>query len=187
MQFLGGLISAASSAEVVPNRFSPDFSESPHYVRRAEGWAAIWGPASVRDERENPTGVLDLEVGLDGSGRLFCGRAAQTYPKGFLIFEPLVADLTTKFLTVMSGLYAAGGYIGPVDVGVAVTDLRGGVSYILRDNIWIERTPYNKDQYRRTERLPASHLVGDPRDAASKMVLPLLRAVTRESYDPFSD
>jgi hypothetical protein len=87
----------------------------------------------------------------------------------------------------MGGLYAAGSYMGAVDVGVAVTGLRGSVSYILRDHISIERTPYNRDQYRRTERLPAFHLVGDPRGTASKMVLPLLRAVTRESYDPFSD
>jgi hypothetical protein len=188
-QFLGGLISAASSAEAVPNRYSPDFSGGHHYVRHADGWAAIWGPASERDEREGPARVLDLEVGLDGRGRLFCGRAAQRYPEQgrFLIFEPLVADLTTKFLAVMGGLYAAGGYVGPVDVGVAVTGLRGGVSFILRDNIPIERTPYNNNEYRRTERLPASHLVGDPHGAASKMVLPLLRAVTRESYDPFSD
>jgi hypothetical protein len=186
-QFLDGLISASSSEEAVPNKYSPDFSGVHHLVPHADGWAAIWGPAGMRDEREDPAHVLDLEVGLNGTGRLFCGRAAQRHPRGFLIFEPLVADLTTKFLAVMGGLYAAGGYMGPVDVGVAVTGLRGGVSYFLRDNVWIDSTPYNKDQYRRTERLPASHLVGDPRGVASKMILPLLRAITRESYDPFSD
>ncbi len=124
---------------------------------------------------------------LDGSGRMFCGRAGQRYPENFLIFEPLVAGLTAKFLAVMGGLYAAGGYLGPVDVGVAVTGLRGGVSYQLSNNSFVERTPYNKDLYCRTERLPASQLVGDPRGAASKLVLPLLRAVALESYDPFSE
>jgi hypothetical protein len=130
---------------------------------------------------------LDLEVALDGSGRLFCGRAAHRYSDHFLIFEPLVAGLTAKFLAVMGGLYAAGGYLGPVDVGVTVTGLRGGVSYLLHDNPWIDRTPFNKDRYRRAERLSASMLSSDPRGAARKLVLPLLRAVTRESYDPFSD
>jgi hypothetical protein len=118
---------------------------------------------------------------------MFCGRAAQKYSEHFLIFEPLVAGLTTKFLAVMGGLYAAGGYLGPVDVGVIVTGLRGGVSYFLRDDPWIDRTPYNKDRYRRTERLPASRLIGDPRGAASKLVLPLLQAITLGSYDPFSE
>jgi hypothetical protein len=186
-QFLGSLISAASSAKAVPNQYTPSFSGVHHYVPHADGWAAIWGPAGVRDEREDPAHVLDLEVGLNGNGRLFCGRAAQRHPRGFLIFEPLVADLTTKFLAVIGGLYSAGGYMGLVDVGVAVTGLRDGVSFVLRENVWIDSTPYNKDEYRRTERLPASHLVDDPRGAASKMVLPLLRATTRESYDPFSN
>jgi hypothetical protein len=98
-----------------------------------------------------------------------------------------VAGLTAKFLAVIGGLYDAGGYLGPVDVGVAVTGLRGGVSYLLRDNPWIDRSPYNKDQYRRTQRLSASMLRSDPRGAARKLVLPLLRAITLESCDPFSD
>jgi hypothetical protein len=118
---------------------------------------------------------------------MFCGRAAHRYQDRLLIFESLVAGLTAKFLAVMGGLYNAGGYLGPVDVGVAVTGLRGGVSYLLRDNPWIDRAPYNKDRYLRTERFPASQLVGDSSGAARTLVLPLLRATTLESYDPFSE
>lgn len=187
MQFLGGLISAASSAEAFTTRYSPDFDGGHNQERRADGWAASWGLGTEWEEFKNPSRVLDLEVGLDGSGRLFCGRAAQRYEDRLLIFEPLVAGLTAKFLAVMGGLYNAGGYLGPVDVGVAVTGLRGGVSYFLRDNPWIDRAPYNKDRYRRTERLPASQLIGDSRGAARALVLPLLRAITCESYDPFSE
>jgi hypothetical protein len=186
-QFLGGLISAASSGEAFPTQYSPDFYGGYNNERRADGWAASWGLGVHWEERKDPSRVLDLEVGLDGGGRLFCGRAAHRYPDHFLIFDPLVAGLTAKFLAVMGGLYDAGGYLGLVDVGVAVTGLRGGVSYVLRDNPWTERTPYNKVQYRRTERFPASQLASDPRGAARKLVLPLLRAITRESYDPFSD
>jgi hypothetical protein len=186
-QFLGGLISAASSADAFTTRYSPDFYGGHNYERRADGWAASWGLGVEWEERKDPSRVLDLEVGLDGSGRMFCGRAAHRYPNQFLIFEPLVAGLTVKFLAVMGRLYAAGGYLGQVDVGLAVTGLRGSVSYHLRDNLWIERTPYNKDRYRRTERLSAPTLSSDPRGAASKLVLPLIRAITRESYDPFSD
>lgn len=186
MQFLSGLISAASSAGAFSS-FSPDLYGGHNYERRADGWAASWGLGIEWKEREDPSSVLDLVVGLDGSGRMFCGRAAERRPDHFLIFEPLVAGLTAKFLAVMGGLYAAGGYSGPVDVGVAVTGLKGGVSYHLRGNPWVERTPYDRDEYRRTARLPASRLVGDPRGAARTLVLPLLRAVTLDSYDPFSD
>lgn len=186
-QFIGDLLSAASSAEVSSTRYSPDFSGGYNYERRADSWAVSRGLGIEWEERKNPGYVLDLEVGLDGSGRMFCGRAAERRKDHLLIFEPLVAGLTAKFLAVMGGLYAAGSYLGPVDVGVAVTGLRGGVSYRLSENPWIERTPYNKDQYRRTVRLPVSQLVSDSRGAASKLVLPLLRAITLESYDPFSE
>jgi hypothetical protein len=124
---------------------------------------------------------------MDGSGRFFCGRAAQRYDGRLLVFEPLLADSTVKYLSIMGRLYEAGGYLGPVDVGMAVTGLRGGESYHLRDNIWPDRTPYNKDGYRRTGRFPASQLASDPRGAARGLVLPLLRATTRDSYDPFSE
>ncbi len=160
-QFLGGLLSAASSGEAFPTRYSPDLYGGYYRERRPDGWAASQGLGTEWEERGDPSRVLDLELGLDGSGRTFCGRAAQRYEDGLLVFEPLVAGLTAKFLAVMGGLYAAGGYLGPVDVGVAVTGLRGGASYFLRNSPWVDRTPYNKDQYRRTERLLASQLVGD--------------------------
>ena len=186
-RFLGLLITAALSAEVFPSRYSPDLYGTTNYERRADGWATSQGLGVEWEERENPGRVLDFEVGLDGSGRLFCGRAAQRHRGRLLIIDALVAGLTVRFLSVMGGLYAAGGYLGPVDVGLAVTGLKGGVSYFLTDDPWSDPTPYDKDQYRRTERVPASQLDGDSRGAARRLVMPLLRAITRERYDPFPE
>jgi hypothetical protein len=187
MQFLGGLISAASSAVAFPTRYSPDLSGSYSYEQHADGWVVNWGLGVEWEEREDPSRVLELEVGLDGSGRIFCGRAAHRHREQPLIFEPLMAGLTAKFLAVMGSLYDAGAYLGPVDVGVAVTGLKGSVSYVLDRDPWADPRPYIKDRYRRTERLLASQLVDDPRAAARKLVLPLLRAISRESYDPFAE
>jgi hypothetical protein len=187
VQFLDGLFTAAASTEVFPNQYSPDLHGRNNYERRADGWAASQGLGIEWEERKDPNRVLDLEIGLDGSGRMFCGRAAATLKGRLTIIDVLVAGLTARFLAVMGGLYAEAGYLGPVDVGLAVTSLRGGVSYVLSDDPWTDPAPYDKDQYRRTERLPASQLVGDSRGAARKLVLPLLRAITRESYDPFSE
>jgi hypothetical protein len=186
-QFLNSLFSAALSAEVFSTRYSPDLHSHNNYERRADGWAASQGLGVQWQEFEDPASVLDFEIGLDGSGRLFCGRAADRRRDRFFIVDVLVAGLTAKFLAVMGVLYAERGYVGPVDVGLAVTGLRGGISYVLSNRDWVDPTPYNKDQYRRTERLPASMLSSDPRGAASKLVLRLLRAITRESYDPFLD
>ena len=131
--------------------------------------------------------VLDFEIGLDGSGSLFCGRAAERREDQLLIIEVVVAGLTARFLAVMGALYAEGDYVGPADVGLAVTGLRGSISFVLSRRFGISPTPYDKDQYRRTDRFPAPALSSNLREAASKLIRPLARAITRESYDPFSD
>lgn len=185
IEFMNDLISAASKVEVSLTRYSPDLYGGYNHERRADGWAVNQGLGNEWEERKDPSRVLDLLVGMDGSGSLFCGRAAQEHDNRLLIFEPLIAGLTTRFLAVMGGLYKAGSYLGPVDVGAAVTDLRGGVSYTLRDNPWMNRTPYDKDCYHRTTRITASQLIGDSRGVARSLILPLLRTVTLDSYDPF--
>ena len=170
-------------------RYSPDLYEAHNHERRADGWAISVGLGAEWEEREDPSVVLDLEIGLDGSGRHFCGRAAKRLSDGRLaIFEVIVAGLTTRFLAVLGDMYAASNYFGPADVGLAVTGLRGGISFKLSEQIGIgiRPTPFDKDRYRRTERFSAATHMNDPRGAARRLVLPLTQAITRESYDPFS-
>jgi hypothetical protein len=186
-QFLDNLISAALSAEVFPTSYSPDLQGGYYHERRADAWALSQGLRDAWELRNDPSIVLDLEVRLDGGGRLFCGRAAEVYNDRLLIFERLIAGLSARFMSVLGGLYAAGSYLGPVDVGLAVTGLRGGTSYALGQRLGVHPTPYDRDQYRRTERLSATTLMNDPRSAARGLVMPLARAITRESYDPFSE
>jgi hypothetical protein len=186
-QFLNGLFTAALSAEVYSTRFAPDLHGGYNFERRADGWAVSRGLGVQWREFKDPASVLDFEVGLDGTGHLFCGRAAERRQDQLLIVDVLVAGLAARFFAVMGGLYTAGGYVGPVDVGLAVTGLRGGISFVMSRRFGVDPSPYDKDEYRRTDRLSAPALSSDPRGAASKLVLPLARAITRESYDPFSD
>ncbi len=88
---------------------------------------------------------------------------------------------------MLGGAYAAGSYLGSVEVGLAVTGLRGGVSAALKDLLPFRHSlhPFDKDQYRRTGRFLASLLSADSRGCARELVLPLARATTRERYDPF--
>lgn len=194
-EFLDGLFSAALSADVWPRTvggkgYSPDLADSNPLERRADGWATGQGLGADWQNFRNPGNVLDVEIGLDGSGRLFCGRAAQRTERGdLLLIENLVAGLTTRFLHVLGGLYAAGGYLGPVDTGLAITGLRAAVSSRLSTNI-IGRhylRPYDRDEYRRTARFSASALAREPRQSARRLFSPLTRVITVEGYDPFSD
>jgi hypothetical protein len=194
VQFLNTLFAAAISDEVFPSSYgkgySPDLADSNTFDRRADGWATSRGLGEDWQRYEDPGYVLDFEIHLDGGGRLFCGRAAQRYDDlGLLLSENLVAGLTARFLRVLGGLYAAGAYLGPVDVGLAVTGLEGALSFKLSQNLTSRffLQPYDRTEYRRTERFLASILRDDPRSAAKKLVLPLTRAVTREQYDPFSE
>jgi hypothetical protein len=184
--FLYRLFSAALTAEVFPSNFVPDLTLSKRYERRADGWAESQGLNEEWRETRGPKDVLDFEIRLDGGGRLFCGRAAQEHNGRLLIFEHTVAGLTSRFLAVLGGLYTEGGYFGPADVGLAVTGLRGGISNVVSQWIAGKPQPYDKDQYRHTERFSATVLSNDPRGAAKKLVLPLIQAITRERYDPFS-
>ena len=113
-QFMDGLISSALSAEVYSTPYSPDLQAGYNHERRADGWAASRGLADgwvasrglgiEWEEIEDPSLVLDLEVGLDGRGRLFCGRAAEEYRDRLLVIDVLVAGLTARFLAVMGEL-----------------------------------------------------------------------------------
>jgi len=165
--FLYGLFSAALTAEVFPSNFVPDLTLNKRYERRADGWAESQGLNEEWRETRGPKDVLDFEIRLDGGGRLFCGRAAQEHNGRLLIFEHTVAGLTSRFLAVLGGLYTEGGYFGPADVGLAVTGLRGGISNVVSQ--WIARKPqpYDKDQYRRTERFSATVLSNDTRTSPS--------------------
>jgi hypothetical protein len=125
--------------------------------------------------------VLEFVIGLDGSGRLFCACAAAEPEGRLLVYEDLVAGLTTRFLAVLGSLYAAGGYLGSVDVGLAVKGLEGGVSAYLQEHRTLRRhpQPYDRDEYRRTERFSALALKVDPRSAARRISLPLFRVITQ--------
>jgi hypothetical protein len=185
-RFLDSLISVAVSSEVYSVPFSPDLHAATNYERRTDAWAVSQGLEAERRGSVDPGRILELEIGLDGSGRLFCGRAAEEYNGRLLIFENIVAGLTARFLALLGRLYAAGGYTVPVVVGLAVTGLRGGISYVLSQDILAEPRPYDRDGYRRTERISSLTLEDDPRSEARKLVLPLVKTITRESYDPFS-
>ncbi len=188
LQFLGGLFSSAKAAFSQP--YSPDLPQLSNFDRVTDGW--LWRTHQeidpIQRQTDRPQYVLHFQVDLDGSGHLFCGRAAERRDGLLIIFEDIVAGLTTKFLSVLGSLYAAGSYLGPVDVGIAVTGLRGGTSNALQSHYRAVGSPrfFDKDLYRRTKRFLASQLKGDPRGCARELVLPLTRATTQELYDPFA-
>jgi hypothetical protein len=103
--------------------------------------------------------LLDLEIGEDGSLRLFCGRASDTFGTRFIpdeateaVFESLVLGLTKRLVLIAATIADTTDYLGPWDFGVAVVGLSGLVSLRLVQRATWAPTPYSEKYYRQTVR-----------------------------------
>lgn len=94
-----------------------------------------------------------------------------------------MAGNITRFLAILGALYQRASYFGPVDIGVAVTGLKGAVSFAGRwDRL---STPYPRDEFRRIRRIAAGTLAEEPRQATMALVDDLVEASAGSHYDVF--
>jgi hypothetical protein len=177
--------------------YAPSLHQATNWRRRgADEWALEAWRAQTENDPGDPSHAVDARVNIDGRGHLFCGRAAERMSRGgieddegdLVIFEAIIAGNFAAFLALMGAVYELGAYHGQVDVGVAVKDLRGGVSSQGRGNWGAMRMgldPYEADVYSRTERVAARELK-DPQEVAGRMLRHLFEATTgREDFDAF--
>jgi len=101
---------------------------------------------------------------------------------GLVRLHPVLSD------RLLGHLYAKADYLGQVDVCVAVTGLKGATSAYLRNQMAFGDTAlqYDRPDYRRTAPFSALLLLSDPRAVARELVLPFIRAITQERYDPLA-
>jgi hypothetical protein len=171
-------------------QFSPNLRGAT-WVRNG---ADEWELTTVDKELERPEDaayVIDARFNVDGRGHLFLGRAADSLSRRnnlnpsdpMRLFEGLITGTYCAFLLGLGALYEAGGYHGQVDIGLAVTGIRGAVT-ITRELIY-GRDAYNADSYPRTERVAAGELV-DPEAVTLRMLRHLLEVSTGvDGYNPF--
>jgi hypothetical protein len=176
------------------NGYSPALSEAGIWERRA---ADLWlltnsTPDEVGDPNE-VTGLTQAEIDLDGSIRLFCGRATDVHlgvrdPNERQIIEVLVAGNVAEFLGAAHRLLEAGDFNGAVDIGIAITGL-GGAKSNTRDvaNTWTSRRfSYGRGEYRTTRRVPR-HELANPESLSLALLRPFLDAATGvENFNPFA-
>ena len=84
----------------------------------------------------------------------------------------------------MGGLYEAAGYVGYVDVGVAVTGIEGSTPYGLhhwREDGFSGRVP------RRTAQVSAAELRDDAKAVTLSLIRRLLDATRGTAYEPFEE
>jgi hypothetical protein len=164
-----------------PGGWSPDLPQISDVSRRARGWAL--SAPGIQPGRKvvlpepgttNPAVVekrlLDLEIGEDGSLRLFCGRASDTLGSSYSgkdatesVIESLILGLTKRLVLIAATVAETADHLGSWDFGLAVTSLLGLPSWRLvqRGDLWAA-TPFSEGDYRETVRVTYERLVKDP-------------------------
>jgi hypothetical protein len=191
-RMLTRLLTAACEPVLFPRDYAPDLGNHMRWMRVADGFRASDGYDEDTGQPINLNHALTIAIDDDGSGHLFCGRAAARRGDDLAVIEPLIVGLTVRFLALLGRLYAAADYLGPVDTGVAVVGVQGAVSAILTTRYgggyYRLGTPmhYDRNTYRRTGRFAAGGLLDDPHGAARSLTERLYRTTSGGAYEPFA-
>lgn len=162
--------------------------------RGADKWS-LTAESTVADPTTlKPEDRVIADLGMDGRCYLFYGGAAISSDRNnaqrpiFALYEIGIALNLARFLTLVAAYYGAGEQWGPIDVGIAVTGIRGAISAHLIDDILSVAQPYGDEAALRTLRCDVRDLVEDP-IAVSRMLLErLMRATSgKDGFDPLGD
>jgi hypothetical protein len=161
--------------------WSPDFPSLGQYSRRARGWA-VHTPHTMsdghlaEDARENH--LLELELGEDGSLKLFCGRASDTLDGAEVAFDALIVGLVKRLSLSAVVVSQECRYLGSWELAVAVTALQGAISYERREDLrGAYAQPYSDQDYRQTARATHEELSNDVNAVVLRLVGRLRRAL----------
>lgn len=187
-EMLDDLVKLALKMDRTGGGYSPTFAETGNWTREADGFLGKLS-TTYEGDRQPSARILQLKIGFDGGGRLFCSRAAQNsgrpdYPSKWF-FANIVAGNTSKCFFLLGELYRRASYFGMVDVGVALTGLKECVPYESRSNFEWSPRYQGDDTFRKTKRASAAEMSSNPTSVASELLMPLIDAIFQESYDPF--
>lgn len=185
-QLLNTTIAKIIESNIFGKDYEPNFLVR-NWVRNSEGFLSkMCEPTADNFERL----ALYLEANFDGSGSMFCNRAAETFTRGDIenkyFFSDIVAGNTIKFLAFFGKIYKKASYLGVVDIGVGLTGLENSIEDNVRNNIFGGNHRYTKSTYQRTKRVSAMLLDEKPKEVASELLLRLIDGVSQGKYNPFT-
>ena len=172
----------ADGRDRLTHDWSPDVGSLSRWWRVPGGWVGTsdHGPWQTMSEKRE-THWITMELWEDGSVRLFNGRGSDYYRDGArVIFEIIVGGSVRRAVEAAIRVSDATGYEGTWDVGVALTNLAGAVSYFRMANWWVDADdlpPYPEDTYRRTWAGTAAELRRGPDSVVDRLVGSLNRTL----------
>lgn len=185
-QFLNTSVAGIIESDIFSKPYEPDFYVR-NWIRSADGFLSkMCEPSADNSEKF----ALYLEANFDGSGTMFCNRAAETMnqenERVKWFFSDIAAGNLAKFLALFGELYKKASYLGMVDIGVGLTGLENSFEYNTRNNFFGGNHRYGKPNYKRTTRVSAMFLEENPIQVASDLLMRLIDAVSQGKYNPFN-
>lgn len=162
--------------------------------RGADKWS-LSAESTVSDPGTlKPEDRIVADLGMDGRCYLFYGGAAARSDRNnaghpiFALYERGVALNLARFLALVAAYYRASEQWGPIDVGIAVTGIRGAISAHLVGDILSVPQPYGDEAALRALRCDARDLVEDPVALSRTLLERLMRAMSgKDDFDPLGD
>jgi hypothetical protein len=160
--------------------------------------AAVWKRHGAdtwqlgREDFDDPAHSVRCEIDFDGHGRLFCGRAADRrgpsahapdQPGHLLLIEQIVAGNLGSFFALMGAFYDACHYVGPVDIGIALTGIRDAHGMVVARG-FVTGPGYPQSEYRTDLRTDAGELQR-PRELTRRTLARFFEALVQPGFDPF--
>jgi hypothetical protein len=152
--------------------------------------ASAWDRDAAGDVEDEGYGY-ELEVTNDGTVRFVASdvigsaQRSDAAPVYWEIAEQGVAQRLTYLLGIAGRLLDAAGYVGPVDVGVLITQLQGAVGRTMNERRLVHRQPpVLPDEYLRETRAPSGLLLSDPKSVAKQLTDPLFVVLSDGGYAP---
>jgi hypothetical protein len=175
------------NAGLFRNSYIPDLGHPPKgWKRQPEGYV---GRIDYRSELDalSEGHMVQIQINLDGSAYLFCGRAGENQrdghpPKWF--FSGIVAGCITKMLLLLEQLYSRASYFGMVDVAVALTDIENCVPFETKHRFHV-LPRFEGSDYKKATRVAASLLLDDPKQPAAALLMPLVDSISQGTDHPF--
>jgi hypothetical protein len=134
--------------------WGPDFASLGRLSRRASGWAAHSaqiGSDGLLQAPFSENTLIQLEVSEGGRLRLFCGRGTDVLDGETVLVDAVVTGLVKRIVLAANVVSVECGYLGSWDFGVALTRLRGSISF--DRNRRLEDAPvYSEDEFKETTR-----------------------------------
>lgn len=177
--------SIVEGRDTLTHAWSPDIGGLSRWWRVPGGWIGTsdHGPWQTMTEKRE-THWITMELREDGTVRLFNGRGSDLYGQAEVIIELIIGGTVRRAVEAAVRVSDATGYEGPWDVAVAVTSLRGKVSYFRLNNWWVdahELPPYPEDTYREGWSGPTAEL-RDVDAVVERLVGPLNRTLTEGRF-----